>query len=108
MIDDGRLVFSDWLSQHTVDWQPDGWRYREVSAIAQSNVVTVFLLHRANYKQPAHSHFDDFELRTSGVVPPDPPEPPSGTLDDLIGDIEGAVSALSDYVADGQVMALVV
>ena len=106
VLDDGRLVFSDWLSQHTVDWQPSGWRWREVSAIAQSNVVTVFLLHRANYAEHAHSHFDDFQLTTSGIVPPDPPDPPNppdGTLGELLGELEDALVAVVDYVANNSV-----
>jgi hypothetical protein len=111
LIDDDRIVWSRWLSMHAEDWKANEYAYRQVSAIAQSNQITVFLRHKSDFKQPAHSHFDDFTLTTSGVVPPDPPdppEPPSGTLGELIGALEQDVIALSDYVADAQVMALVV
>ncbi len=97
-----RVVWSRWYSMYsTEDWAPGVWRERRVETVATSNLITVFLRSRVDIPVQSHAHFDDFTLTTSGIVPP---EPPDGTLGELIGNIEDAVSALSDYVADSQVV----
>jgi len=105
VIDEDRIVWSEWYSQHSGDWEPMAWRLREVETIAESNIITVFLRTKCDNQVQAHAHFDDFTLTTSGVVPlepdPDPPPPPpDGTLGELLGQVEIALQAAIDAYVD--------
>ncbi len=99
VIDEDRIVWSEWYSVNSPDWKPMAWRLREVETIAQSNVITVFLRTQNDNRVRAHAHFDDFTLTTSGVVPPDPPKPPvEGTLGELLDELDSIAGELRAYV----------
>jgi len=105
VIDEDRIVWSEWYSVNSPDWKPMAWRLREVEAFAESNIITVFLRTKNDNKVQAHAHFDDFTLTTSGVVPPEPdpdppPLPPGGTLGELLQRIENALSEAMDAYLD--------
>lgn len=109
VIDEGRIVWSEWYSVNSPDWKPMAWRLREVDAVAQGNIVTVFLRSKNDNPVRSHAHFDDFTLVTSGVVPPDPPEPPTGTWRNVTYDPAGNVAGEHTFEvssADAQVNAL--
>lgn len=92
VINDERIQWSEWYSAGSLDWKPMAWRLREVETIAQGNVITVFLRSQNDNPVRSHAHFDDFTLVTSGVVPPDPPEPPTGTWRTVTYDPAGNVA----------------
>ena len=69
------IVWSDWYSQNSDDYEQDAWRERSVEAIAQSNLVTVFLRSKADFAaNSTNAHFDDVLF---SAEPPEPPTPPA-------------------------------
>jgi hypothetical protein len=79
LITSGGIIWSEWYSQYSNDWSAGDWRQRDVGAVAQSNIVTVFLQSRLDVAvDGSHAHFDDCVIQIEGYVPPDPdpdPEP---------------------------------
>lgn len=99
VIDEGRIVWSEWYSVNSGDWEPMAWRLREVEAVAQGNVITVFLRSKNDQRVRSHAHFDDFTLETSGTVPPPPPPPPEGTYRVVVYDPNGDIVAETTFEA---------
>ena len=68
------IVWSEWYSEYASDWSARAWRERTATAIAASNVITVYLRSKLDQAVAgSHAHFDDLMLECEAGAPQPPP-----------------------------------
>jgi len=76
LITSGNVVWSEWYSQHMPDYAVNKWRPRTVEAVAESNLITVFLRSKVDVAvNSSNAHFDDFALTVDEPETEPEPEP---------------------------------
>lgn len=78
------VEYGEWWSSYMPEWKERAWQKIEVETVTQSDEITVFLHAKCDFPADINaSHWDDFKLETSDVVPASEvaalqPQPPAG------------------------------
>ena len=102
------VQWSEWWGTDDDGFKSYEWRQRAVNAVAMDSWITVYLRCACRDAVQVNAGFFD-DLQVLADAPDEPPKPPvEGTLGDLLGAIEDAVSAAVEYVDQNAVQALIV
>jgi len=96
------ICWSRWLSHYSDGWVGEQFVELSVMAVAEGDVVSVFLASRSDYAAPVvAAYWDDVRVEQEGDVLPEPgpgDEPSEGDLAEAVAELAGSVQALAGAV----------